>query len=123
MEAIAPHASLGDRARQRKRLRDFGLDTVERGIEAGHLVEPRKALQQRTDRCEIVRLVQWSERYVFFQRGEHVHVDPHRLPGFEPAVDHTMADADQSLTDELGTEKSHEVIERCVVSEPDAFAP
>ena len=70
VEAVAPHAALGDRRGQRERLRDRGLVAMERGVEAGDLRQLRRALEQRPDRRQVVRLVQRRERHVFLERRD-----------------------------------------------------
>ena len=62
MKAVAAHALCIERLGDRVAVGDLGMAAVERGVEAGDLQQLRLARPDRPDRCEIVRLVQWSER-------------------------------------------------------------
>ena len=123
MEAVAEDAALGDRLRQRERLRDRRLAAVERGVEAGHLRQLRQPLEQHPDRRQVVRLVQRRERDVLFERREHRRIDAHRLGVLEAAVHDPMTDADEPVLGEPLTQERDEVIERAVMTERDALAP
>ncbi len=123
MKTVPPDAAFGDRLRQRERLRDRGLATVERGIEARDLRQVRRAGEQRPDRREVVRLVQRRERDVLLECGEHRRVDAGGLGVLETPVHDAMADGYQSVVGEPLAQERHEVVERAVVAELRAFAP
>ena len=79
MKAVAPHAALGDRGRQREGLRHLGLRAMERGVEAGHLRQLRAQLRDDLDRLEVVRLMQRRQRAQLLERGDHLGRRPARL--------------------------------------------
>jgi hypothetical protein len=56
----------------------------------------RPAREQRTDRCQVVRLVQGSKRDIALEIGQHPDVDQHRPIVFGAAVDHPMPDGNQT---------------------------
>ena len=57
----APHALRGDLPRQGKLRGEMGQGGVEAGVEAGYLWQFRANGRDRTDRGEVVRLMQWGQ--------------------------------------------------------------
>ena len=64
VEAVAAHALGVEPLRNGVMIRDRAVAAMKRGIEAGDLRQIGKALEQRADRREIVRLVQRRQRNV-----------------------------------------------------------
>jgi hypothetical protein len=97
VEAVAPHAFLGQLLGNGVKLRQLGLRAMERGVEARDLRHVGRGLGDCPDRREVVRLVQRGERR---ERGEvfdHPCFDAHRRGVVRPAVHHPVADAGDLL--------------------------
>ena len=96
---------------------------MKRGVEARHLRQRRLALEQGSDRRQVVRLVQRRERLEGAQRVERLRVDAQRPVVGRPAVHHPMADADQAVACIVFTQHPEQVFERAFVAEPHTLAP
>jgi hypothetical protein len=117
MEAVTPHAGVVKLGRQRESLRDVWIRAVERRVEAGHLRELRRALEQQGDRQQIMGLVQRRERDEALQRLERRRLDPHGRRVVQTPVDDPVADADQSVVRELVLQEVAEILNRAIVTE------
>jgi hypothetical protein len=62
MEPIAAHALPMELLGDRVAIGQLGMSAVERRVEAGDLQQGRLPFEQHLDRCEIVGLMQRSER-------------------------------------------------------------
>jgi len=123
MEAIANHTAVGDRSRQRERLRDRRLCPVERRIEARDLRQVGHPREQRLDRREIVRLVQRRERHVLLQCRDATRVDAHRFHVLAAAMHDAVPDRHQPMMRNAPAQKPDKVFERAVVAERFAGRP
>ena len=102
VEAIAPYALRREFTRQRVLLSDRRLGSVEGGIKAGDLRHFGRDGGDRTDRGDIVRLVQRRKRNKRRKVGHDMVIDQHRLGIAEPAMDDAVADAREArLTAEV----------------------
>ena len=72
VETIAPYATLSDRRRQRERLRNLVLGTMEGRVEASDLRQFRPPLVDQANRNKIVWLMQRGEWDEFFELGEYL---------------------------------------------------
>ena len=123
MEAVAPDADLVKLLRQREPLRDIRIRPMERRVEARDLRELWRALEQRSDRGQIVRLVQRRQRDELLQRLQHTGIHADRRGVLQPAVNDPVTDPDQTVADELLAEEAPQMLHRLVVAEFHAFAP
>ena len=92
MKTIALNTLGIEASRNGKQLGYAREGLVKRCVEAGHLGKLRLPLQQGSDRPEIVRLVEWSERRESLQPLDHGVVDEDRLAVVRATMHHTMAD-------------------------------
>ena len=123
MKSVAPHATLGNRPGQRERLRERRLATVKSGVEACNLRHVRQAFEQRPDRREIVRLMQWRQRNEFFELGHHRRIDQHRRTVGDTSVHHAVADCREVMLRKIPAQEQDQVIERAFVAELRAVTP
>jgi hypothetical protein len=91
MEAVPPNPLRRELARQCEFLRQRRLTAMERSVEAGDLRHPWGNRAHRTDRGDVMRLVQRGERYQSFESGQDLAVDQHRQRINGPAMDDTVA--------------------------------
>ncbi len=117
VEAVAAHAAVGDRRRQREGLRDRRHRAVERGVEAGDLRQPGRAREHGADRREVVRLVQRRQRDEAVEAREDGFVDAHRPVVLDAAVDDAVADREQPVLRELAVQEVEQVRDRAVVAQ------
>ena len=98
VEAVAQHAALGDRARQRECLRHRGLVAMERGVEAGDL---RQLRDRASSRSRIgARLCGWcsgASGTYFSSASTTAAVDARRPRVLEPAVHDPMPDRREAI--------------------------
>ena len=124
MEAVAAHARVVELLRQREHLRERRVGAVERGVEAGDLRQLRRALQQRADRREVVRLVQRRERHELLELRHDRGVDADRRGVVGAAVDDAMADRGEPVVRAVRRlQPVEDVRERAVVAELRARLP
>ncbi|MNZ43896.1 hypothetical protein D3C78_615100 [compost metagenome] len=123
VEAVAPHAALGDGRRQGEHLREFGLPAMEGGVEAGHLGQLRRPLGDGADRRQVVRLVQRGERVEAGEPLQYPAVHPGRPGELLAAVDHPVAHGDQLVFLEEAAQELHQVQGCAGVAELAVFAP
>jgi hypothetical protein len=123
VKAVPPYAAIRDRFRQGECLRDRRRSAVEGRVEARDLRQLGRAREQHPDSSQVVRLVQWRQRYVLFQRRQHGRVETYRMRIFEATVHDTMPHADEAVLGELGTHEGDQVIERAIVAELDPLTP
>ena len=90
---------------------------MERRVEARDLRQRRRPREQRTDRREVVRLVQWRERHQLFELREDRGVDPHRLREGGAAMHDTMAYRTQHVRGERIAQVADQELHRAVVAE------
>ena len=81
MKAVAEHALLAEFARNGEELGDPRMRPVERRIEAGDLRQIGKALGDRLDRREVVRLMQGGKRRQLGEIGNDATIDAGRPAG------------------------------------------
>ena len=93
MKAVAPHAGISQLARQREGLRHLRLAPVECGVEARHLRDVRRRIQDGADRCQIVGLVQRCQRNQLGERRQHGSIQAHGRRVMEATVHDAMADS------------------------------
>ena len=96
MEAVAAHALRRELPRQREFLRQRRLVSMKSGIEAGHLRNVGRCRGDRTDRADVVRLMQRGEWHERLQRRHNLFVDQNGSRVVQPAVHHAMSDTGES---------------------------
>src|SRR5271170_4104260 len=94
MKPVPANARVGEAARQSERLGEIRLRAVEGRVEAGDLGNLRRALHDRADRREVVRLMQGRERLEFREIIEHRLCNPYRLDIVEAAMDDAVTEGD-----------------------------
>src|SRR5215472_15998357 len=92
VKAIAPYALLVERVRQREGLLDLRRGPVEGGVKASDLRQFGIEGHRHLDRREIVRLVQWRERYKRLQFGQQFGGYAGRPRVTQAAVDDAVAE-------------------------------
>ena len=95
MKAVATHAPVVHRRRQRERLRESGRALMERGVEAGHLRQLGPPFGDDADGQQVVRLVQRRQRHQLGERVERGRVEAHWRGVLGAAVHHPVTDRDQ----------------------------
>ena len=100
MKAVAPDAGVMQLGGQSESLCEIGCRAMKRGIEAGDLRKSGPTVEQQPDRREVVRLMQWRERYERFQLLEKLAVDARGRGVCVTAVHHAMSDAEQPVSAE-----------------------
>jgi hypothetical protein len=123
MEAIAPHAKIGDRGRQGESLRRLGLHAMECGVETGDLRQLRAKLRDDLDRLEVVGLVQrrqWAELPEF---GNHFRLDSHGLRERLAAMHDPVAHGDELVAPAVALKEIDQVGDRPAVPEFGALLP
>ncbi len=95
VEAVAAHAFRMQAFGNRVVVRECAVAAMECGVEAGDLRQVGKARPDRSDRCEIVGLVQRRQGNVALQPGEHRVIDHHGPVVVRAAVHHAMSDRDR----------------------------
>ncbi len=123
VEPVAHDPGLPQVGRQREHLGQLGLGPVERGVEAGHLREPGRALQYAADGREVVGLMQGSERDEGLQAFQHPGIHAHRTNVVESAVHHAVPDPDQPVVRQLPPQVTDQVVEGLVMPEPRTVRP
>ena len=68
---------------------------VKRGVEAGDLRKAGEIRQQRSNRRQIVRLMQWCERRITLEPAHHIVVDQNRAVIVGAAMYHAVADRER----------------------------
>jgi len=84
--------------RNRVMVGNIAMAAMECSVETGDLRHIRKALEQDSDRCQIVRLVQRRERHIAFKVGQHLLVHEHGLVVIRAAMNDAMTDRDKCQT-------------------------
>ena len=92
MKAIATHAILMELARDRVKIGKIIMMAVKCGVEAGDLRKRREAGKNRTDRRQIVRLMQRRECRIVLKPSNDAVIDQRRLILIRPAMDHPVPD-------------------------------
>ena len=92
VKAVAPHARIEQRLRQREAAVQFGLAGMKRGVEAGHLRHTGERMARCAHARHVVRLVQRCQRHQFAHLRDHGVVDQHRLIEAHTAVDDAVPD-------------------------------
>ena len=123
MEAIAPHAAIGDRRRQREGLRRLGLRAMECGVETGDLGQLGAKLRDDLDRLEVVGLVQRRQRAQLPERSDHFGLDPHGLRERLTAMHDPVAHGDELVVPAAALQEIDQVGDRPAVPELGAFVP
>ena len=100
MEAVAADAVVIEPAGQGEPVGELGMAAVEGGVEAGDLRQVGVERGDRTDPCEIVRLMQGRERAERLEIGEHPGIDAHRCCVMDAAMHHPVADGEQCFVAE-----------------------
>ena len=96
---------------------------MERRVEARDLRQLRTVGEQRPDRREIVRLVQWRQRHVFLERREYRRVDAHGQRVIGTSMHHAMSDADQAMLCQVHAQELDQMPERTLMPQSFAVAP
>ena len=73
MKSVSSHAGVVQLLGQGESLRDVRICAVERRVEARNLRQLRTALEQATNRSQIVRLMERRERDQLFERAQRLH--------------------------------------------------
>ena len=123
VKPVTTHAALGDRRRQRERLRDLGLHAMKRRIEARDLRQIGTKLTEYLDRLEVVRLMQRRERRQLRERGHHFGRDEHGLGEVHAAMHDAMPDRHEVMIGALAAQEFDQVMDRAVVPQFGAARP
>jgi len=86
MEAVAAHALLAQRTRQREGVVHLGHVGVEGGVETGHLRQLGESSAELADARQVVRLVQRRERIEARQLFQHLVGHVHAVGVFAAAM-------------------------------------
>ena len=124
VEAVAADALRVQLRGQREHLRDLRVAAVERGVEAGHLRQLRRALQQQADRRQVVRLMQRRERNELLQRLQHAGIQraPAGVYSSPPCTTRWPTPTRRSPAEVLPHVR-HQMVERAGVAQLGALAP
>src|SRR5262245_51876009 len=95
VEPVAAHALRVKTLRDRVVVRKCVVATMEGGVETGDLRKIGGTGKNRTDRDEVVRLMQGRERNIALELREHALVDQYRPIELRTAVHNPMADGDR----------------------------
>lgn len=95
MKAVAAHAFGVELLRDGEVVGERAMATVESGVETRHLGQLRPKFEDRANRREIVRLVQWRKRNVPRQAIEHFRAHQNGLGIFGTAMHDPMSDRGQ----------------------------
>ena len=95
MKAVTPYALGMKLMRYRVVIRNRSMRAVKRRVEAGDLRQVREIGENRTDRRQIVRLMQGREVDEPFQSRHDPVIDQHRPIEFRTAMHDTMSDSDR----------------------------
>ena len=118
MKAVTAHTLLGVATRQSERLRHRRLGPMKGGIEAGDLRERRRVFRHRSDRCQILRLVQRRQRNERLQLVERSRIDRNRARETRASVDDAMPDRhDAMLGEHPGPAPAQQVLDRTFLAE------
>ena len=123
VEAVAPHAAVSDRRRQRERLRQGRRGLVERRVEARDLDQIGTSFGDRANRQQVVRLVQGREGHELGERVERGRVDAHRRRVDAAAVHHAVTHGDQVRIRGMGAQPVEQELEGTRVSRCRIFFP
>ncbi len=91
VEAVAQHAGIGQRARQREDFGEARLGAMKGRIETGDLRQIRPLRRDRIDHAEIMRLMIGRKRNEAAQLGQHLRIDPYGAMKSLPAMHDPMA--------------------------------
>ena len=78
MKSVSPDTLTIKAFRNSIVVRDSAVRAMERRVEAGDLTQFRSTGKQRSNRCEVIRLMEGRESVVSLQPREHVTVDDNR---------------------------------------------
>ena len=95
MKSVSPDTLTIKAFRNSIVIRDSAVRAMERRVEAGDLTQFRSIGKQRSNRCEVIRLMEGRESVVSLQPHEHVTVDDNRFIVFRTTMNDAMADRDQ----------------------------
>ena len=95
MKSISPHALAIEMFGDGIVVGDRIVSAMERRIEAGDLNQVRTTGEERSNRREVVGLMQRRKDTVLFQARQHFAVDDNRAVVFRTAVNDAMADSNQ----------------------------
>jgi hypothetical protein len=112
VKAVALHAGVANRFRQRHELGDRRLAAMEAGVEAGHLRHGGEQLVHHVDRGEVVGLMERCQRDERPQVVQHLRCDDAGTGVLRPAVHDAVADAEHARSAVAGAEPSGEHVER-----------
>jgi hypothetical protein len=111
VEAVALHSCCADVAQQRNHLGDGRLAAMKAGVETGDLRHARKLLGDRVDRCQVVRLMERSERNQRSQLLQNRRGDDGGTCKAGAPMDNAMTDAEHVRTAVLGAKLGGQRIE------------
>ena len=115
MKTIATNSLVGKSPRQAKLLRDLRLRAMECRVKAGHLRQVRGPLADRSNRRQIMWLVQRRQRRQIVQLRQHGIVNPHGGDKLDPAMNHPVPDGDEAMTAQPGLALLDNYAERLLV--------
>jgi len=85
---------------------------VEAGVETSYLRNVGQSIENRLDRCEVVRLMQWRKRNEFVQLSQHVFSDDYGASELRTAMNDAMTHADDLRTTVMRSQPEREDIDR-----------
>ena len=95
VKSISPDALAIEMFRNGIVIRDSTMRAMKRRIETGDLTQFRSMGKQRSNRSEVIRLMEGCERDVSLQLREHVAIDDNRFIVSRTTVNDAMADRNQ----------------------------
>lgn len=98
MKPVTLHALGGEHARKRKGSDGHALPGVETGVEAGDLRQMRRVRHNRTNRREIMLLVQRGQRNQCLQFYNEPVIDAHRGSESRATMHNAVPDCHDSLS-------------------------
>ena len=96
---------------------------MERSVETRDLRQFGNAIEEPTNRRNVVRLMQGSKRNQVFNSFCHFRIDSDRLLEMWPTVNNPVSDSDKMIVFEFRAQEWNQVIQCAVVSERCAFRP
>ncbi len=123
MKAVATHAALGDRGRQRKGLSQRRRGAMKCGVEGGDLRQPGPPRGDGADRHQVVRLMQRRQRDERSQLLDDGCVHPHRRSVIGAAVHDAVSNRGEPRAARRGLQPVEQEFKRALMLRRRVFAP
>jgi hypothetical protein len=96
---------------------------MKHGIEAHNLRQVWQSLGGKTDRHQVMGLVQWGKGYESLEFGKHLRGDQCRVREFQPAMHNSMPEGNKPIVMALAAQEFNQVLNCPVVSELSFLRP